>query len=121
MERLVMTRLAWKTGNLHQNIFGFTSVKGTTECIVELLSHIRDRKTHVVFLDIEKAFELANSQAILHILVKKGVTGKMLAWIRDYLTERQARVTFQSHISTDHMLQNGTPQGGVLSPFLFNQ
>lgn len=120
MERMVKTRLIWKTGKLHQNIYGFTTGRGTTECIVELLSHIRDRKTHVVFLDIEKAFELANPQAILHILVKKGVTGRMLAWTRDYLTDRHARVTFQGHSSIDHALQNGTPQGGVLSPFLFN-
>lgn len=120
MERMVRARLEWKLGQLHHNIYGFSSGKGTTECIMELLSHVRDKKTYVVFLDIEKAFELANPLAILDILIKKGVTGQMLMWIRDYLTERKARVTFQGHTSTDHLLQNGTPQGGVISPLLFN-
>lgn len=120
MERMVKARLEWKLGHLHHNIYGFSSGRGTLECITELLSHIRDKKTYIVFLDIEKAFELANPLAILNILVKKGVSGQMLKWIRDYLTERKARVIFQGHTSEDHFLQNGTPQGGVLSPLLFN-
>lgn len=120
MERMVKERLEWKLGQLHTNIFGFSSGRGTTDCIMELLSHIRDKKAIVVFLDIEKAFELANPLAILEILAKKGVRGHMLSWIRDYLANRKARVIFQGHPSSDHQLPNGTPQGGVISPLLFN-
>ncbi|XP_050724058.1 uncharacterized protein LOC127002289 [Eriocheir sinensis] len=44
----------------------------------------------------------------------------MLAWLRDYLHRRRARVRFQGHKSSFRELENGTPQGGILSPFLFN-
>ena len=49
-----------------------------------------------------------------------GVKGKLLAWIKDYLTNRTARVFFQGKSSTIRELELGTPQGGVLSPTLFN-
>ncbi len=44
----------------------------------------------------------------------------MLRWIRGYLSNRTARVLFKGTCSTSKSLDLGTPQGGVLSPFLFN-
>ena len=44
----------------------------------------------------------------------------MLAWNKNYLMQRQARVKFQGTFSTYKDLENGTPQGGILSPYLFN-
>ena len=43
-----------------------------------------------------------------------------VAWCKNYCQNRQARVKFQGEISEYKQLQNGTPQGGILSPFLFN-
>lgn len=44
----------------------------------------------------------------------------MLAWIRDYLNERKARVRFHGHLSDFMTFENGTPQGEILSLFLFS-
>ena len=46
--------------------------------------------------------------------------GHLLAWNKNYVLNREARVKFQGTISTYHTFENGTPQGGILSPYLFN-
>ncbi|XP_076069251.1 uncharacterized protein LOC143041313 [Oratosquilla oratoria] len=119
-ERMVLTRLMWRLGPLHPHIFGFSKGVGTADSIMTLLSHIDNRPAVAVFLDLEKAFELASAHAILDALVQRGVQGRLLSWIEDYLLHRRARVRFQGHLSAYRDLENGTPQGGVLSPVLFN-
>ncbi|KAG7168478.1 hypothetical protein Hamer_G002546, partial [Homarus americanus] len=52
-----------------------------------------DKLAIVVFLDLENAFELANAQAIVTTLARKGFKGCLLVWIVDYLQNRTARVT----------------------------
>ena len=52
--------------------------------------------------------------------MRKGVRGRLLAWLQDYLQHRRARVKFQGLKSSYKELENGTPQGGILSPLLFN-
>ena len=53
-------------------------------------------------------------------MINKGVRGKLLEWVSDYLSERRAKVWFQGFESDEKNLELGTPQGGVLSPLLFN-
>ncbi len=77
-------------------------------------------KLTAIFLDLEKAFKLANEAVTLDLLTRKGVKGQLLRWTRDYLTDRRARVHFQGHTSSRHNLEHGTLQGSVHSPFLFN-
>lgn len=72
------------------------------------------------FLDLKKAFELANRDAILSLLASRGISGRLLGWLQDYLTDRQAKVRFQSQLSDLYTLENCIPQGGLLSPYLFN-
>ena len=119
-ERMVLNRLRWRVGPPHPRTFGFVKGASTGDCIATVMSLIDHRPAIAVFLDLEKAFELASPAAILDALVRKGIRGRMLAWIRDYLQGRKSRVRLQGHTSTYSELENGTPQGGVLSPFLFN-
>ena len=84
------------------------------------LSCINNRPALVAFLDFEKAFELANPAAILISLVRKGLKGHILVWNKNCLMNRQARVKFQGTFSTYKDLENGTPQGGIISLYLFN-
>ncbi|KAK3886584.1 hypothetical protein Pcinc_009232 [Petrolisthes cinctipes] len=90
----------------HPHIFGYTRGVSTADSILALMTHINHRPTVAVFIDLEKAFELASPHAILDSLVKKGVRGRMLAWLRDFLQHQE--------------MENGTPQGSILSPLLFN-
>ena len=82
--------------------------------------NVNNKKATVLFLDLEKAFELANPAAIVETLVEKGAKGKLLHWIKNNVLRRRGRVKFQGVVSDYKELQNRTPQGGILSPFLFN-
>ncbi|MEL6802231.1 MAG: reverse transcriptase domain-containing protein, partial [Bacteroidota bacterium] len=119
-EKMVLNRLIFQVGPLHPNLYAYTNGIGTTECIMDVLSFIDHKPALLIFLDLEKAFELASPAAILFTLVQKGIKGHLLAWIKGYMLNRQARVRFQGHVSTFKNFENGTPQGGILSPFLFN-
>lgn len=119
-ERMALHRLQWRTADLHPSLFAYLPQRGATDCVVTLLTHMRRGRGIAVFLDLEKAFELASPLAILSALARKGIGGKLLAWLREFLHGRGGQVRFQGHVSRrfDHI--NGTPQGSILSPFLFN-
>ncbi|XP_064079486.1 uncharacterized protein LOC135196575 [Macrobrachium nipponense] len=119
-ERMVLNRLLWKTGPLHHRVYAYKEGIGTQECLADVMATINNKKAIVVFLDLEKACKLASAAAILAALADKAVKGNLLAWAKGYMRNRQARVTFQGATSEFLNLENGTPQGGILSPFLFN-
>ena len=74
-----------------------------------------------VFLDIQAAFDTANHSVILEHLVDLGIKGKLLELIRNYLTNRYGKVLYKGYLTPNaKKFELGTPQGGVLSPFLFN-
>lgn len=120
MERMVLARLKWQVGELHPSLFAFQSRRSTTTCLMTLLGTLRSRSGLVVFLDLEKAFEMASPPGILNALAEKGVRGHLLQWVRGFLTGRRAQVRFQGHLSDSHSHTLGTPQGSCLSPLLFN-
>ncbi|XP_068225093.1 uncharacterized protein [Palaemon carinicauda] len=117
---MVLNRIKYKIGPLHKQLYAYQEGLGTSECITEVLSCINQNKATIVFIDFEKAIELASPTAMLQSVAKKGVKGHLLAWTKNYVLGRQARVKFQGVVSTYHELENGTPQGGILSPLLFN-
>ena len=119
-EKMALKRLQYKTGPLHQHLYAYQEGVSTTECISDVLSYIDGKKAAVAFIDFEKAFELASPIVMLFSLARKGIQGHLLAWARKYLNNRKARVKFQGHLSSYKELENGTPQGGIISPFLFN-
>ena len=119
MERLILNRLTYIIGDqLSPNLFGFIKGKSTSDCVIKVLSN-SDAKCRA-FIDLKGAFDRANSQVILEELVGKGVKGKLLQWIESYLNGRKAKVCYQGCESEEMDLELGTPQGGVLSPILFN-
>ena len=119
MERVILNRLIYKIKDLmSDNMYGFMKGKSTSDCVISALSNA-DVQCRV-FVDLKGAFDKANKDVILEELVSKGIKGKLLRWIADYLSDRKARVWFQGFESDEHSLELGTPQGGVLSPLLFN-
>ncbi|XP_066953335.1 uncharacterized protein [Macrobrachium rosenbergii] len=81
-EKMVLNRITYKIGPLHKQLYAYQQGVGTTECLTDVLSYINQGKAVVVFIDFEKAFELASPAAVLHSLMKKGVKGHLLAWTK---------------------------------------
>ena len=119
MERVILNRLLYLIGdNFSSNMYGFRKGKSTSDCIISCLSNTKDECR--VFVDLQGAFDKANGQIILYELGNLGVSGNMLGWISNYLSNRYARVWFGGKFSALKHFELGTPQGGVLSPTLFN-
>ena len=61
-----------------------------------------------------------NHTAILFKLAKMGLSGRILGWLRSYLQDRSFKILFEGHESSVRKVTSGVPQGGILSPLLFN-
>jgi ribonuclease HI len=134
MEKMILARLKHLIGPLHDNLMGCTEGRGTADAIATVVSIASDarhnrsglktlkrKSCYSVFIDYEKAFELADPSSILHLLTTdKGIKGNLLGWLQDFLTDRRGFTIVQGASSDVLPLHQGTPQGSVLSPYLFN-
>ena len=115
----MLQRLLYKVGDLMSpNLHGFMKGRSTADCFLKCLSN--NSVTCRAFIDLKGAFDRANKDVVMEELIMKGVKGKLLGWIQDYLYDRQGKVWFQGSYSSNGTFELGTPQGGVLSPMLFN-
>lgn len=85
-----------------------------------LLTQTIGTKAVAILTELEKAFEMASAPALLSILAGKGIQGRLLVWVGQYLQGRSAAVHFEGGKSTYMAFENVTLQGGVLSPLTFN-
>jgi len=63
---------------------------------------------------------MANKEILLSKLLSYGITGRMFHFIHSFLSNRTFQVRIGSTLSMTKCLENGTPQGSVLSPILFS-
>ena len=112
LDRMVLDRLKWQVGELHPHLFAFQSRRNTTTCLMILLGALRSRSSLVFFLDLEKAFEVANPSAILEALAEKGVRGCHLQWLEGFLTGPPL------HPAASHL---GHPAGQPFQPIYFQR
>jgi hypothetical protein len=109
---------------LNQNQHGFRSGRS---CLSQLLSHIdtilsyleKGQNVDAIYLDFSKAFDKVDHFILLKKLESNGIKGKLLHWIKSFLTNRTQRVTVNSHLSDATKVKSGVPQGSVLGPLLF--
>ena len=77
-------------------------------------------RTITVALDMRKAFDTVNIHTLLDKLTQTNIPHTILRYIANYIKGRMAYTTFRNHTSTKREFKSGVPQGGVLSPILFN-
>ena len=127
MEKMVNNRLLWhleSKGLLSPEQAGFRQHRSTEDQVTYIAQEIEDTfqgKQHAVavWVDLEKAFDKVWKDGLKLKLLRSGVTGNMYKWIDSYLSERSGRVHLQGHLSRKLKIEQGVPQGGVLSPTLF--
>ena len=96
-------------------------------CVTQLLTAMEGWTTvlqdgipiDVVYLDFTKAFDSVPHKRLLVKLQAHGITGKLLNWIKIFLSGRRQLVVINSFQSHESSVISGVPQGSVLGPLLF--
>ena len=77
-------------------------------------------RTITVTLDISKAFDTINIHSLIRTQLHINIPGTIIRFIANYSNGRKAYTTYRNHTSRQCQFKTGVPQGGVLSPTLFN-
>ena len=103
---------------------GFRRNRSTIDCLVQITSDIQQaiiRKQHciAVFFDLLKAYDKTWKHGILKQLQKFGLSGNLPNFIKNFLSGRKINVRIGSILSNATGVDEGVPQGSVLSCTLF--
>ena len=110
---------------LSSSQYGFRPNKSTNDVLLQLEDQIRRSQQNsqycgVVYLDLQGAFDCVWNTGLLYKLSHCNIKGKLLRWLKSYLSNRTFRVIVDGQKSNESVSNIGVPQGAVLSPSLFN-
>jgi len=97
-----------------ENSFGFRPGRSAHEAVLKAKEYMNQGYKYVVDMDLEKFFDKVNHDILMHRVSKRAKDKRVLKLIRLYL---------QSGIMLNGIVvrsEEGTPQGGPLSPLLAN-
>ncbi|KAJ0617179.1 putative RNA-directed DNA polymerase [Helianthus annuus] len=122
-ERVIETRLRRET-QVTVNQFGFMPGRSTTEAthiLRRLMEKYREknRDLHMVFIDLEKAYDSVPRRLIWDSLEDRGVPSKYVDLIKDMYVETKTSVRAPVGDTDFFPVEVGLHQGSALSPFLF--
>jgi len=97
-----------------QHSHGFRPGRSAHDAVCEAQKYIQEGRRWVVDVDLEKFFDRVNHDVLMGRLTKRIADGRVLRLIRRYL---EAGVMANGVVAARN---EGTPQGGPLSPLLAN-
>ncbi|XP_062542164.1 uncharacterized protein LOC134210157 [Armigeres subalbatus] len=123
-ERIINRRLITElesTGRLDKRQHAFRAGRGADSYFAELEKYLPTADEHalVASLDLSKAYDTTWKYGILRSLKSWRIRGRMINLLKSFLTKRTFQVSVERHLSREHPLENGVPQGSVLSVTLF--
>jgi hypothetical protein len=127
LEKVILGHLIWYSRSLNwisDFQHGFREGRSTDSAAHSLTFFIEsafvERKVcAAAFLDIKSAFDSAWHPAIIASLAKRSCPGSLLKIVQSFLSNRVAVISVQDS-TFSKSISLGCPQGGVLSPFLWN-
>ena len=113
-----------KGAPLHHNQHAYIAGRSCDSALHQLvgrIEHALDNKEIALgaFLDIQGAFDCTRMDFILSAIRARGVSQQLGAWIMSLLCQRSVKLA-HSGSSLEVRTTRGFPQGGVLSPLLWN-
>ena len=110
----------------HQH--GFRKCHSTTTALQELNNNITNGlnmkkpidRTVVVAIDLSRAFDTVDHDLLLQDIDELDLNEHIKRFLCAYIRGRQTYVEFRGSKSRYRTMRQGVPQGGVLSPLLFN-
>lgn len=123
-ERIVNDRLL-ATTSITENQCGFVRGKSTTDaihtiCILMEKYRVLKKDLHMVFIDLEKAFDRVPRSLIWHSLRSQYVPESYISKIADMYENVTTKVRCPAGTSEEFEVRVGVHQGSALSPLLFN-
>ena len=125
LERCIYNQLiVHVSSQLHHLQFGFLRGKSTTSQLLHVINEISKalenrEQIDSIYLDFAKAFDKVDHILLLKKLRNFGITGKLLNWLNNYLSNRLQKVTVLGSTSQPLPILSGVPQGSILGPLLF--
>ena len=109
---------------LNSSQYGFVPKKSVVLNLLhfnEVVTSIMDEgdAVDVLYLDFAKAFDKVSHALLLSKLENFNIVGKVLAWIRCWLSDRKQRVILNGEASDWISVTSSVCQGSVLGPILF--
>lgn len=104
--------------------FGFRKGTGINEFGISLVNQIEINNANkyvsvLLSIDLEKAFDKVKTKTMIDILRNYEIEEHYLYWIFECLNNRHIHLK-QNDFSASTVLNDGLPQGDILSPLLFN-
>ena len=77
-------------------------------------------RTITVALNMSKAFDTINIHLLIRKLLQTKIPGTLSKFMANCIKGHKAYTTYRNHTSSQRQFKTGVPQGGILSPSLFN-
>ena len=103
---------------MHSTTTALTAI--TTQIAHGLNQQRPCERTVLVALDLSKAFDTVSHTILFQDILQSSMPNNLKRWIVNYLSGRESFVEFRDKRSKPRRVKQGVPQGGVLSPLLFN-
>ena len=69
---------------------------------------------------MSKVFDIINKHTLILKLLQTNIPGTFIKFIANYIKGHKAYTSYNNNTSRQRQLKTGVPQGGILSPTLFN-